>query len=203
MRSSKNQKPSLFSFRQQFSINKQPLFGNQWSFRQDKRNIDRFDYKPLVRLKLPFIKKFSQINDTTEILFDYLICRKSMQTHNNRGILDYAGAFVAGLCAVHCLAMPFLLTVLPLLGLSFLADETTEWMIIFASIILALFSLIPAFRHHRKYRVLLLFAAGIGLIIVSHQFFEDDFFLKVATTSVGAILLISAHLSNRRCCQNN
>ncbi|NJM53931.1 MAG: MerC domain-containing protein [Blastocatellia bacterium] len=49
-----------------------------------------------------------------------------MQTYNEKEILDYTGATVSWICAVHCLAMPFFITFLPVIGLSFLADEITE-----------------------------------------------------------------------------
>ena len=124
-----------------------------------------------------------------------------MQTHNEKRMLDYTGATIAWICAVHCLAMPFLITFLSLVGLSFLADETTEWIIISSSIGIALISLIPSFNQHGKYQSLLLFAAGIGLIIISHLFFEESFIGKVLIILPGAALITTAHLLNRHYCK--
>ena len=125
-----------------------------------------------------------------------------MQTFNEKGVLDYTGAAVSWICALHCLAMPFLLTLLPLVGLGFLADENVERLIILSSGILGLFSLVPAFlKRHGKYQPLLLFAAGIGLIIISHLFFEDLFGWKVLIILSGAALITIAHLLNRRYCK--
>ena len=41
--------------------------------------------------------------------------------------LDKAGATASLACAVHCALMPLVVTLLPLVGLGFLADERTEW----------------------------------------------------------------------------
>lgn len=125
-----------------------------------------------------------------------------MQTYNEKRILDYTGAAVAWICAVHCLAMPFLITFLSVIGLSFLADETTEWIIILSSLAIALFSLIPSFRQHRKYQSLLLFTFGIGMILTSHLFFEDEFIWNIPLVLTGAISITSAHLLNRYYCKN-
>ena len=125
-----------------------------------------------------------------------------MQTFNEKGILDYTGATVSWICAIHCLAMPFIISVLPLIGLSFLADETTEWLIILGSLILALLSLVPAFlKKHGKYQTLLLFTVGFGFIGLSHLYFEDDLSWKLPFILCGAILITSAHLLNRHYCR--
>ncbi|MEK7724337.1 MAG: MerC domain-containing protein, partial [Acidobacteriota bacterium] len=59
-----------------------------------------------------------------------------MQTLHEKGVLDYTGAAVSWACAIHCLAMPFLITALPLFGLGFLTDETTEMIFILVSVII-------------------------------------------------------------------
>lgn len=116
--------------------------------------------------------------------------------------LDAAGATASWACAVHCLALPFLISLLPLIGLSFLLSETTERVFIGISIILALLSLLPAyFREHGKLRSIFLAAAGIGLIILTHLLFEEDLTLKFIFLLTGAILISAAHFLNRRLCR--
>lgn len=70
--------------------------------------------------------------------------RLNFQTFNANGLLDKTGATVSWLCAAHCLAMPFLISFLPLLGVSFLAHEGIEYLIVGVSIIIALITLLPA-----------------------------------------------------------
>jgi hypothetical protein len=118
-------------------------------------------------------------------------------------ILDYAGTSVSWLCLIHCLAMPLLITTLSVVGLGFLADESTEFIIIGISICLALLSFVPSFfRHHHKLKPLILFGFGISLIIFSHLVFEENLLGKVVFLIGGAILISSAHLLNHSYCKN-
>lgn len=117
-------------------------------------------------------------------------------------LLDKAGITASWLCAVHCLALPFLIGVLPFIGLSFLLEETTERIFIAVSIVLAAFSLLPAyFREHGKLRSIFLAAAGIGLIVLTHFLFEENLLLKLIFLLTGAIFISAAHFLNRRLCR--
>lgn len=117
--------------------------------------------------------------------------------------LDVTGATVSWLCAIHCIALPFAVSVLPLVGLSFLLDETTEQFFIGISIAIAALTLLPGFfRHHRKLRTLLLFTAGISLIVASHLIFEENLILQIPFLLIGAILVTTAHFINRRLCMD-
>lgn len=130
-----------------------------------------------------------------------------LQTGNFRNekigrLLDKAGVTASWVCAVHCLAPPFLVGVLPFLGLNFLLSEATERVLIGVSILLAALSLLPAyFREHRKLRSIFLAAAGIGLIVLTHFLFEENLPAKIMFLIAGAILISAAHLVNRRLCR--
>lgn len=119
-----------------------------------------------------------------------------MQTLHEKGILDYTGAAVSVACAIHCLAMPFLITALPLLGLTFLADELTEMVFISVSILIAIITFFPAINKHHKIQPLLFFIFGIAILLSSHFFFEDDLFWRSLTVLLGAISITTAHLLN-------
>lgn len=56
-----------------------------------------------------------------------------------RGWLDLTGTAVSWVCLIHCLALPFLIALLPLAGLSFLLDERIEWVIIGVSVAVGAF----------------------------------------------------------------
>lgn len=116
--------------------------------------------------------------------------------------LDAAGATASWACAVHCLALPFLVSLLPLVGLSFLLDEATERVFIGISVVLAVLSLLPAyFREHGKLRSIFLAAAGIGLIALTHFLLEENLTVKIIFLLTGAILISAAHIINRRLCR--
>lgn len=117
--------------------------------------------------------------------------------------LDATGAAASWLCAVHCLVLPFFITLLPLVGLSFLLEESTERVFIGISAMLAVFSLLPAyFREHGKLRAILLAFAGIGLITFTHFIFEENLTAKFIFLLAGAILISAAHFINRRLCRS-
>ncbi len=123
-------------------------------------------------------------------------------TAKEHGWLDLTGSAVSWLCVVHCVALPFFISLLPIVGLSFLLDETVERTIIGASVLIAAASLLPAyFRQHGKIRTIVLFAAGIGLIIGSHTAFEDELAMQIPFLLAGAGLITAAHFINRRLCR--
>ena len=116
--------------------------------------------------------------------------------------LDLTGATASWLCAIHCLILPFFITLLPLVGLSFLLSETTERVFIGISFALALLSLLPAyFRQHGKAQAIIIAFAGIGLIALTHFLFEENLIAKSIFLLAGAILISAAHFTNRRLCR--
>lgn len=126
-----------------------------------------------------------------------------LQTSEGASVwLDRTGMAASWLCAIHCLALPFAVSILPLVGLSFLLSETTERAFIGISIVIAGLSLLPAYlRQHRRSRSLLLFTSGISLIITSHLLFEESLVLKASFLIAGGALITTAHFVNRRLCR--
>ncbi len=82
--------------------------------------------------------------------------------------LDTAGAAASFLCAVHCAVMPFILTLLPLIGLSFLASEPVEWGLLALSALLGVSSLCFGYRRHRRGNALAFLAVGLALLAGGH-----------------------------------
>ena len=81
------------------------------------------------------------------------------------GQLDLIGAFLSLACAVHCIAIPALVVVLPLLGLSFFLNTMVEKVFVIASISLAAFNLCWGYRIHKRTRTLLIFSAAAVMVI--------------------------------------
>lgn len=129
--------------------------------------------------------------------------RFNFQTLNANGFWDKTGAAISCLCAVHCLAMPLAISFLPLLGVSFLAREGIEYVIVGISIVVAALALLPAyFKQHRKIRTLLLFVSGICFVILADILFQESLPGKIVFVLIGASLVISAHFINRRLCRD-
>ena len=122
-----------------------------------------------------------------------------MKRYFNQGFVDTTGACLSFACAVHCLAMPLLVAVLPLCGLGFLVSEGAELFIIIGAIGLAIVSLAWGVRHHQSWRAFLILVVALAFIVTSHTFAEGSF--EVMLHGVGGILLASAHLANRHLCK--
>ncbi|MFN8357920.1 MAG: MerC domain-containing protein [Spirosomataceae bacterium] len=77
--------------------------------------------------------------------------------------LEKIGFWLSVACAIHCLAMPVLITLLPFVGSSFLADHETELYVLGGSWLLAGVLLFLDFRKHHQRLPLILLAASIGI----------------------------------------
>ncbi len=122
-----------------------------------------------------------------------------LKRYFNHELADTTGACLSVACAVHCLSMPLLVAVLPLIGLGFLANESAELVLILGAIGLAVGSLAWGIRHHRSWRALLILIVALAFIAIARTVVEGTF--EVVFYSIGAILLASAHLVNRYLCK--
>lgn len=114
-------------------------------------------------------------------------------------IADRIGAIASFLCAIHCAALPFVLAILPLLGLSFLADHAFErGFVLFASA-LALFALVNGYRRHHRVLPLRLALPGLTLLVVGVTFAEGySIMVHSVLVTCGGLLVASAHFCNLR-----
>lgn len=115
--------------------------------------------------------------------------------------LDQMGMIASILCALHCLLVPLLVGLVPLVGLSRLADETTEWYLVGIAFVFGMLSLLPSYwwDHGRK-QPLRLFAMGVGLILVARLCCEDFKWIETVGVVSGSVVLATAHALNLRCC---
>src|SRR5919106_6199390 len=91
----------------------------------------------------------------------------------NPNTLDRIGVVAASVCAVHCIMLPLFVSALPLVGLGFLMAEQTEWTFVGLSFAAGFLSLVPSYvRRHRKGRPLILFSAGLALILIARLWLE-------------------------------
>ena len=117
---------------------------------------------------------------------------------NVANLADRFGATASFLCAVHCAALPFVLALLPALGLSFLADHGFERGFIAFASVLASWSIGSSYRRHRRPHALWLLAPGLALLWAGAFIVDEHFGLRVhaALVAMGGALLASAHLAN-------
>lgn len=123
----------------------------------------------------------------------------TVRRYFNHEFVDNAGACLSFACAIHCLAMPFLIGVLPLIGLGFLVSESAEQVIIIAVGSLAIGSLVWGVRHHRSWRAFLILVVALAFLAIARTAAHGSF--EIIFHSGGGILLASAHLVNRHLCK--
>jgi len=116
--------------------------------------------------------------------------------------LDRAGATASFLCAIHCALMPFVITMLPLLGLSFLASEPVEWTLLLSSATLGTLSLCAGFRQHKSRRVFAVLGMALAFLVAGRIFHERHIGIWGPVLMVmGGFSMMGAHLLNQMLCR--
>jgi hypothetical protein len=113
---------------------------------------------------------------------------------------DRIGATASFLCALHCAALPFVLAVLPTLGLGFLADHVFERIFIACASALAITVLLSGYRRHHDRRPLTLLLPGLALLWIGGFVVDghDTVGLHALLVVLGGSCLALAHLTNLR-----
>ena len=116
--------------------------------------------------------------------------------------LDKFGMISSAACAVHCFAVPIVITFLPYLGLSFLADETFEIIMLLLSTVLGISSLCLGFKTHKNKKMLFLFSLGICMLFLGH-YVHDKYEgpQSILILVLGGLALIVSHYINNKLCQ--
>jgi MerC mercury resistance protein len=117
----------------------------------------------------------------------------------SRARIDLLGTCVSLVCALHCLTVPLLVTVLPLAGAGRILGGSLEVLFIAASVALATGSLCWGFRRHRRWRVLIVLGAALTMIAVGRFLASDPY--ELVCVVMGAAVLAGGHLLNRYLCR--
>jgi hypothetical protein len=112
-------------------------------------------------------------------------------------LVDRVGATASLLCAVHCMLLPFVLALLPLVGLAFLGGITFERIFVSCAAALAGASIVAGYRRHRRPYALYLMVPGIVLLLCGVAIDLDvHVVLHTACEVSGGMLLASSHITN-------
>lgn len=119
---------------------------------------------------------------------------------NKDNWMDRMSITATSLCAVHCIFLPVLLPVLPLLGLSVVAEDTFEHIVLLITLVMGFIALFAGFhKYHRKLYPFYSLALG-GIVYASkHEVSES---VQPYFIVVGASLIIFAHILNIRLCRS-
>jgi hypothetical protein len=127
---------------------------------------------------------------------------KKIRKHSH--LLHKTGMTLSFLCLIHCLAMPFIITLLPLVAKGFM-NHTLEIFLVAGSFVIAVLLLTKDYKiHHKITPLLLLLIASIlqyiGLFIVIQK--QESMFIIS-----GSILMAISYLTNwnmhQKMCSNH
>jgi len=135
--------------------------------------------------------------------------------HNLALKLDLIGFSASTICAIHCALMPFIIVILPLVGMEFVANPLLEYSFIASSIIIGFYTFKHGyFNHHRKVYPFAIFLIGLLIVLIGHFFFHDHSVddklifqtsendihgkLFIIIAPFGALLIGASHFINRK-----
>jgi hypothetical protein len=117
---------------------------------------------------------------------------------------DTMGIVASTLCLIHCVSMPFLITLLPMIGLQFLSGHTTHRILAFFVVAFACLAIIPSYLKHRNAIILISMLVGVTIVLIatfgSGKFFADS--LELPLITVGNLIVVATHLRNRQLCKH-
>ncbi len=108
------------------------------------------------------------------------------------------------LCALHCLAFPLLIVLLPSLAALPLNDEAFHIWMVLAVIPTSIYALTMGCKQHKRYHLLTLGCIGLACLVMAVALGEvllGEAGEKILT-AVGAGIIAYGHYKNYRLCQN-
>lgn len=125
-------------------------------------------------------------------------------TSRLHSLLDGSAVAISALCAVHCLALPFLLVLFPLLGTTVLTDESFHALLLWVILPTSVLAVGLAWTHHRDAWVLGLVGLGLLVLIAAALWAHDHAPLWVdkAMSVAGGAVLAGGHIRNFLMCRH-
>jgi len=119
--------------------------------------------------------------------------------------LDKLAILLSGVCLLHCLITPVLVTLMPIISLNaFFEDLLFHQLMLWVVLPTSAIALFLGCRKHKHWHIATTGILGMAILIAVALFGHDFFSLlgeKVAT-SIGGMVLALSHYFNFRACQN-
>ena len=123
--------------------------------------------------------------------------------HIHKPAIDRIGIVASAVCLVHCLLLPLLVPLLPLLAGVAGAEAVHEGLLVFLTLC-ALAAFGPGYRTHRALSVLLF--GGLGVVLLSAGALAHEWALLAGLdtplTVIGGLVLVGTHWANLRLCRS-
>ncbi|MGB0693903.1 MAG: MerC domain-containing protein [Pseudomonadales bacterium] len=129
------------------------------------------------------------------------------QPANNqeRARLDTAAVILSGICMLHCLALPVVLTIFPIFNVALLDEQTFHLVMLIVILPISLVALTIGCTQHKDRLTIVLGTTGLGVLMFTAVFGHEAFGFtgERIITSIGGLILASAHIQNYRCCRRD
>jgi hypothetical protein len=122
---------------------------------------------------------------------------------NSSARLDGVAVFLSGACMLHCLLLPILVTLFPIVQGSLLQEQDFHVIMLFLILPTSLFALMVGCRKHKDGVTITLGAAGLAVLAVTALFGHEwlGFLAERLVTTAGGLILASAHVRNYLLCR--
>ena len=111
---------------------------------------------------------------------------------------DALGVATSVICAIHCAALPLVLTSLPLFGINIIHNNFFEAGMITLAFAIGLFALYHGYkRHHHSVLPLLIFSVGFIFLVLKEIFISSETLLLIPAV----VFILTAHFFNYRFCR--
>lgn len=118
----------------------------------------------------------------------------------NQKVLDKCGVILSVGCLIHCVLLPIILPLLPLLG--FVVGHDGKFHLFLSAIIVstAVMALIPGYLKHKRALPLFFGFWGVSFILVGGvaELFDKDNFNTIIPTMIGSCFMVGSHYLNHR-----
>lgn len=111
------------------------------------------------------------------------------------------GATASLLCAIHCMAFPLLVTILPAIGMGFALTGWFHKSLLYSSLIISTIGMCWGYRTHRQKHKFVIFITLIGAAYL-YSYLAHQTHYPMRFLILGGVCLIWANLWNRSLCRN-
>ena len=117
--------------------------------------------------------------------------------------LDSLAVILSGTCMVHCLALPVLVTLFPIVQGSLLEEQYFHLIMLGLILPTSLIALAVGCRKHKDPVTIALGAAGLVTLTVTALIGHEIFGMlgERIITTIGGLILATAHIRNYLCCR--
>lgn len=114
-------------------------------------------------------------------------------------LVDIAGVFASTLCMVHCILLPLVLALLPVIAKPLMANDYLHVGLAGFVLSFCLMAYLPGYFKHKDKRLLYIGALGLSLVFfATFQAHELGEIGEIGILTVGNILIVFGHLLNRK-----